>query len=345
MKQDIYFFVIAFFVIFIFTTCKKDSGITIKPVRVLANNIEGDITFHADTVYVIEGIITLGRNVTIERGTVIKFKPTAGIEMDACCADLIAIGSKESPIVFTSYYDDEYGGDTDGDGGSIKPKTGDWLEFYLHGGQISARLENCKILYGGGFVSTTTMALNVQDCVFAHCKISNSAYSYGALTMNCSLDFKLSNNLFYDNYIPLMIGFGYEIDSTNTFSYKGIKNGLNGIFINSDCGIDGGSIKWLETELPFVIQVDITLKSGERLEFADGVILKFKPGITLTKKSGAILDQNNTDVYFTSYKDDLHGGDTNGDGNDSYPANGDWIGIDDITLGWWGGYHVLYDSH
>lgn len=36
-------------------------------------------------------------------------------------------------------------------------------------------------------------------------------------------------------------------------------------------------------------------------------------------------------VYFTSYLDDAHGGDTNGDGNASSPSFSDWYGIQDIT--------------
>jgi len=69
----------------------------------------------------------------------------------------------------------------------------------------------------------------------------------------------------------------------------------------------------------------MTIDSGKTLTINPGAILKLKPEVRLTVNG--ILDAQGTagnEIYFTSYKDDSVGGDTNGDGGATSPAAGDW---------------------
>lgn len=75
--------------------------------------------------------LSVSSHLTIEPGVVVKFynlNKNLSIE-----GSLTAIGTSEEKIVFTSYKDDAYGGDTNNDGGSSVPQKGDWYAIINSG--------------------------------------------------------------------------------------------------------------------------------------------------------------------------------------------------------------------
>ncbi|MBZ5630062.1 MAG: Ig-like domain repeat protein, partial [Acidobacteriia bacterium] len=90
---------------------------------------------------------------------------------------------------------------------------------------------------------------------------------------------------------------------------------------------------WLGSQL-YHITGDVTVPNGAILAIQPGAILKFDFQKRLIVQPGGQLVAQGTaaqPIYFTSIKDDSVGGDTNGDGNASAPAPGDWwfIYVDD----------------
>ena len=78
----------------------------------------------------------------------------------------------------------------------------------------------------------------------------------------------------------------------------------------------------------YIVSNSVTVASGATLTLQPGSVLKFNSGCSLTVNG--TLDAKGTlaaPIIFTSLKDDEHGGDTNGDGDKTYPYAGDWARI------------------
>lgn len=352
------------FVLGSFLACKKkEDPAPVTPQPTPAGCTQQIITVNADVssptvwsacnVYVVSVLqISITSTLTIEPGTIIKFKDNVGDNaiLVSNAGRIIAEGTADKPIVFTSYKDDAHGGDNNGDGTATAPARSDWGGIIINSN--TCNFKYCHFMYGGEGPSANagqpTLEYSsyygtIDHCTFAHCGGESTYAGYGVVDARASENpnFILTNSIFYGCIKPVFMSPHNSIDNSNTFHNPdnlAEKNQLNGIFLASTSNEPKTNVSWLETEVPFVLTGSTYFGAGLKLIVAQDVIIKVAtlPSIGYNKisiKEGSTIIEgyNLPGVYFTSYLDDNHGGDTNGDGNTSQAAGGDWYGIQDIS--------------
>jgi len=320
------------------------------------DDINAVTTWSADSIYIIKAWdFYVNNTLSIEAGTIIKFHPDGPDMTLGSGGTIVANGTADLPIIFTSWKDDEHGGDSNEDADATMPARKDWggINTNSYNGSV---FNYCEFLYGGSTSYSSTLEvygnnIKVTNCTFAFNSGDDATGWYGALDANyAESGCIITGNVFYDNVRPLSVSLAVSIDNSNSFSHPedaGRTNDYNGIFVESMDEIND-ALSWKETEVAFVIDDnDLWINSGASLTLADNVCIKFRPESAIVMDdSNAIINHGGTGVVFTSYKDDSVKGDTNGDGDVTSPGNGDWVGIlDNISSQYVNWANIYYSAN
>ncbi|NMB01039.1 MAG: hypothetical protein GX971_05890 [Firmicutes bacterium] len=288
----------------------------------VTENIKEFTVWTADNVYVIDtDDIWLESELMIQPGTIIKFGQGKGLNI-ASDARLEALGQGDQPIVFTSLRDDDHGGDTNQDQSATHPERGDWASIFVHE-NAEAILDNCLILYGGAqddeYMERGAVCVDYDS---DKVEITNSEFSYNLVGLEMFLpEGYVVDSVFTNNVWPLNVG--VDVSTTDTLEFE--NNDFNAIFLGYwNYSVSSESrVFWMNTQVPYVLTGSTEFMGGT-IELGHGTIVKAMPGVII-KLWGESKFNNFENAIFTSYHDDEHGGDS--DGEDIEPRVGDWLGI------------------
>ena len=251
----------------IFASCEKvtDDPPVLPPVNdELSDDIIKDTTFKLGT-YVIDGTIRVrNATVTIEPGVIFKF--TDGSAFDVAYwgdehATIIANGTKDLPILFTS--------------NNINPAKGSWDGFNFFKGTVNTVFNECIFEYGGGDNNYGMVYIKESEVAFTNCVFRHSAHIALKLREDAFFTEFDGNTLSDIEFYPISI----FADQVHTIAGINEYETNLGIHISNYQDFDKqGDFTWTNQGVPYYQEGTIRFGSegsGSILRINDGVVIRF----------------------------------------------------------------------
>lgn len=264
-----------------------------------------------------------GASLTIANNNILKF-PYGGLTIDGSFS---ANAIEGQSIYFTSYKDDNWGGDSNEDASASSPAQSNWEGIKFNNSSIdsSCVLRRVKIRYANKGVEATDANPTIDFCEFT--------INYHGLSMLKAAAPVVTNNSFGSSTLtPLVMSFEANPTFTNnSFSFS--DNQYDAIGLYGGTLSANGTLKIRSvTSIPnvtYVLLNNTIVPVGKTLTIEPGIVIKTLPSSGLNFQVAGTLIANGTlanPIVFTSVRDDNYGNpfDTNKDGSATSPAINDF---------------------
>lgn len=265
-------------------------------------NIAQDTTLKASSgPYLIYDHVTVleGATLTIEPGVIIKFLSTDGHQGLDVKGSLKVLGGEDNLVVFTSFYDDERGGDTNNDGLATEPIPGSWRWVHLFPQSQNNVIQYATFRYGGNYPmggTNETALLNVDR---SSAQITNSVFEFG-LFKNVwaqGADVKIKDSIFRNTTttVPKFASGAslYQVGGSVSVGGSIFENNLTAIFASSDDGRGTISLqgnKFLRNATPMYLGISADLGNDNIVEnnLLNGFVVGQIPALPLVEWGGNV---------------------------------------------------------
>jgi hypothetical protein len=317
------------------------SGNKYSVIGLLAENIVQDARLATRTLgpgpltniaYSPAGTINIGSSAkwTINPGITLKLgtygSDPAGVYLTVDGA-LVANGKPDSLIVFTSMWDDQFVGDSNGDGASTQPAVGQWegIAFSALTNAAATVMNNVRIRFTGAF---NIGAITLTNTGFPITNTTITAGYEGIDILGTSAPTLTGVNVDSCAYFPVRM----SLVSNPTFSNLNfLYNNYTGIgVVNETLAQD---LLWKirpvsgRQNMPYLLDGSLGVGLGSTLTLQPGLILKMRAGATITVNRGFFAQGRAVPeslIVFTSTRDDFYGGRSDTTSFGHSPAAGDW---------------------
>ena len=174
--------------------------------------------------YIVMNHVVVTAPLTIDAGTVVKFALNSMADL-TIQNNFVVKGTREEPVVFTSYRDDSFMGDTNKDGSNTKPNQSDWvgLNFNPYDDK-TLDIKYAKIMYSGFGISIYSSNNHYKNRTVKNCELKNNGY--GIVIYNAEP--VIENNLITDNQFGVRVYASSKITKITNNSIYGNETGAEG---------------------------------------------------------------------------------------------------------------------